>query len=78
MVPFLENNKYINPSGYQFKMKQKGKLDSEYDILYAMNLLPGVGFNVKIAKFSQDFLHGQQLYITEDMIKWSVDIRQVS
>ncbi|XP_031232195.1 vomeronasal type-2 receptor 116-like [Mastomys coucha] len=76
MSPFQENNKFINPLRYQFNMKPKGKLDTEYDILYAMHLLPALGLNMKIAKFSQNFLHGQQLYITEDMIEWAIHIRQ--
>uniref|UniRef100_A0A3B2WCT5 Vomeronasal 2, receptor 65 n=1 Tax=Mus musculus TaxID=10090 RepID=A0A3B2WCT5_MOUSE len=73
VAPFLENNKFIIPSEYQYR---RGKLDTEYDILYAMDLLPALGLNVKIGKFSQHFLHFQQLYIAEDMIDWTIDIRQ--
>ncbi|XP_031232206.1 vomeronasal type-2 receptor 116-like [Mastomys coucha] len=76
MAPSLENNKFINPSRYQFNLKQKGKVDTEYDILYAMHLLPALELNVKIAKFSQHLLHGQQIYIPEDMIEWAVHMRQ--
>ncbi|XP_031240745.1 vomeronasal type-2 receptor 116-like [Mastomys coucha] len=76
MVPFLEKNKFINPSGYQFNINQKGKLDIEYNIVYTMNLLPALGLNVQIGKFSQNFLYGQQFYITEEMTDWTMDIRQ--
>ncbi|XP_021023336.1 vomeronasal type-2 receptor 116-like [Mus caroli] len=76
VAPFLENNKFIISSGYQYNINQRGKLDTEYDILYAMDLLPALGLNVKIGKFSKHFLHFQQLYIAEDMIDWTMDIRQ--
>ncbi|KAL6031688.1 hypothetical protein STEG23_012904 [Scotinomys teguina] len=76
MAPFLENNQFVNP-GYQINMNQKGKLDTEYDILYIMNFLPGLGFKVKIGKFSKHFLQGQQLLMTEDMIEWTMNIRQI-
>ncbi|OBS67749.1 hypothetical protein A6R68_03709 [Neotoma lepida] len=56
MGPFLENNQFINP-GDQINMNQKGKLDTEYDILYIMNFLPGLGLKVKIGRFSKHFLH---------------------
>ncbi|XP_052616174.1 vomeronasal type-2 receptor 116-like [Peromyscus californicus insignis] len=75
MAPFLENNQFINPRE-QINMNHKGKLDTEYDILYIMNFLPGLGLKVKIGRFSKHFLHGQQLFMAEDMIEWTMDIRQ--
>ncbi|ERE77718.1 vomeronasal type-2 receptor, partial [Cricetulus griseus] len=77
MAPFLNNNQFINPSGDHI-VNHKGKLDREYDILYITNFLPSLVLKMKIGKFSKHVPHSQQLYMTEDMMDWVMDIRQMS
>ncbi|OBS73213.1 hypothetical protein A6R68_12210, partial [Neotoma lepida] len=69
-----QNIQFINPVGDQVDMNQKENQDLEYDIHYTMNFLPNLGFKVKIGKFSKHLLHGQQLYMSEEMIKWNTDL----
>ncbi|KAL1774385.1 vomeronasal type-2 receptor 116-like [Sigmodon hispidus] len=40
------------------------------------NISNDLRLKVKIGKFSKHFLHSQQLYMTEDMTQWTMDIRQ--
>lgn len=58
-------------------MNQKANLDTEYDIFYTGNFLQSFGLKVKIGKFSQYLPHLQQLLMSDEMIEWATDIRQV-
>uniref|UniRef100_A0A8C8W1G4 G-protein coupled receptors family 3 profile domain-containing protein n=1 Tax=Peromyscus maniculatus bairdii TaxID=230844 RepID=A0A8C8W1G4_PERMB len=77
MVHFLKNIQFINPVGDQVNMNQKENQYVEYDIHYSIEFLPNLGLKVKIGKFSKHLPHGQQLYMSEEMIKWNIDLRQI-
>ncbi|XP_036058402.1 vomeronasal type-2 receptor 116-like isoform X2 [Onychomys torridus] len=77
IFPFLKNIQFVNPAGDLVNMNQKANLDTEYDIFYTGNFLQNFGLKVKIGKFSQYFAHPQQLLMSDAMIKWATDIRQI-
>ncbi|XP_076422005.1 vomeronasal type-2 receptor 116-like [Peromyscus maniculatus bairdii] len=77
MVHFLKNIQFINPVGDQVNMNQKEKQYVEYDIHYSIEFFPNLGLKVKIGKFSKHLPHGPQLYMSEEMIKWNIDLRQI-
>ncbi|XP_051005272.1 vomeronasal type-2 receptor 116-like [Acomys russatus] len=76
MVPFLKNVQFINPAGQQVDLGQEEKMDTEYDIYHTMDFLPMLGLKMKIGNFFQYLPHGQQLYMSEEMIGWNTDLRQ--
>ncbi|CAH6776995.1 unknown_gene_8697 [Phodopus roborovskii] len=78
MVHFLKNIQFINPVGDEVNMNQKENQDVEYDIGYIMEFLPHIGFMLKIGKFSKHLPRGQQLYVSEEMIEWNINLRQIS
>ncbi|XP_028718977.1 vomeronasal type-2 receptor 116-like [Peromyscus leucopus] len=77
MVHVLKNIQFINPVGDLVNMNQKENQDVEYDIHHTMEFLPNLGFKMKIGKFSKHLLHEQQLYMSEEMIKWNIDLSQI-
>lgn len=77
MVRLLKNIQFINAVGDQVNMNQKENLDMQYDIHYTMEFLSSHELKVKIGRFTKHLLHGEQLYISEEMIKWNIDLRQV-
>ncbi|KAL6032297.1 hypothetical protein STEG23_021935, partial [Scotinomys teguina] len=70
------NIKFVNPSGDLVNMNQKTKEDTEYDIFYITNF-KHFGLKVKIGKFSGHFPNDQLLYISDKMIEWATDFRQI-
>ncbi|XP_027263733.1 vomeronasal type-2 receptor 116-like [Cricetulus griseus] len=76
MVPFLENIQFVNPAEDQVSLNQKEKLNAKYDIYHTMDFLPKVGLKLKIGTFSPYLPHGQQLGMSEEVIKWNTDIKQ--
>ncbi|MEJ1288587.1 vomeronasal 2 receptor 113 [Cricetulus griseus] len=44
--------------------------------VHIFNCSKGLGFKVKIGKFSPYFLHGQQLHLYEDVLEWATGNRQ--
>ncbi|XP_027263288.1 vomeronasal type-2 receptor 116-like isoform X2 [Cricetulus griseus] len=78
MVRLLKNIQFINAVGDQVNMNQKENLDMQYDIHYTMEFLSSHELKVKIGRFTKHLLHGEQLYISEEMIKWNIDLRQIS
>nr|XP_042125957.1 vomeronasal type-2 receptor 116-like [Peromyscus maniculatus bairdii] len=76
MVHFLKNIQFINPVGDQVNMNQKENRDVEYNIHYTMDFVPNVGLKVNVGKFSKHLPRGQQLYMSEEMIEWNINLRQ--
>uniref|UniRef100_A0A8C6W6Y0 Vomeronasal type-2 receptor 116-like n=1 Tax=Nannospalax galili TaxID=1026970 RepID=A0A8C6W6Y0_NANGA len=61
---------FINPAGDTVTMNQKEKPHGQYDIFNILCFSQGLRTKVKIGEFSPFFPHGQQLYLSEDMIEW--------
>uniref|UniRef100_A0A8C6R4W7 Vomeronasal type-2 receptor 116-like n=1 Tax=Nannospalax galili TaxID=1026970 RepID=A0A8C6R4W7_NANGA len=68
--PFLKKIQFINPAGDTVTMNQKEKPHGQYDIFNILCFSQGLRTKVKIGEFSPFFPHGQQLYLSEDMIEW--------
>ena len=58
-------------------MDQNRNLDTEYDIFYIIDILKQYGLKMKIGRFSGHFPNGQQLFMSNDMIEWATDIKEV-
>ena len=78
MFSLLKNIQFENPAGDLVTMNQKVKLGTEYDIFYIMDFPLNFGLKMKIGKFSSHFPSYQQLYMSDEMIEWATDFRQVS
>ncbi|XP_042125971.2 vomeronasal type-2 receptor 116-like [Peromyscus maniculatus bairdii] len=77
MIHFLKNIQFINLVGDQVNMNQKENQNVDYDIHYTIHFVHNHALKVKIGKFSKHLLHGQQLYMSEEMIKWNIDLNQI-
>ncbi|XP_003512221.1 vomeronasal type-2 receptor 116-like [Cricetulus griseus] len=77
VVNFLKTIQFINPIGKQVNMNLKENQDMKYDIHYTMDFLPYHGLKVKIGKFSKHLLHSQQFHVSEEIIKWNIDLRKI-
>ncbi|OBS59356.1 hypothetical protein A6R68_09519, partial [Neotoma lepida] len=64
--PFLKN---IHVGG-NTALEWKQKLDDKYDILNFWNFPKGLGLKVKVGIFSPNAPQGQQLSLSEEMIRW--------
>ncbi|XP_028716947.1 vomeronasal type-2 receptor 116-like [Peromyscus leucopus] len=73
---YLKNIQFVNTPGDLVNMNQKTKQDTEYDIFYITDF-NHFGLKVKIGKFSGHFPSNQQLYISDEMIEWATDLRQI-
>ncbi|XP_052031708.1 vomeronasal type-2 receptor 116-like isoform X1 [Apodemus sylvaticus] len=65
----LRKTHFTNPVGDRVNMNERDKLQEEYDIFYIWNFPQGLGLKVKIGMFSPYFPNGQQVHLSEDMIK---------
>jgi hypothetical protein len=77
MFSFLKTIQFVNPVGDLINMNQNRERDTEYDIFYIMDFLKHEGLKMKIGRFSGHFPNGQQLFISDEMIEWATDIKQV-
>ncbi|XP_012980142.2 vomeronasal type-2 receptor 116-like [Mesocricetus auratus] len=77
VLSFLRNVQFVNPVGDIVNMNKKANLDRYYDIFYTGNFLQLCGLKVKIGKFTQYVPHLQQLLVSDEMIAWATDIRQI-
>jgi vomeronasal 2 receptor len=77
LYSYLRKNHFINPVGDRVSMNQRDKLQEEYDIVYIWNFPQGLGLRVKIGMFSPYFPNGQQVHLSEDMLKWARGSTQV-
>ena len=73
----LRKTQFTNPVGDIVNMNQKGKLQEEYDIFYIWNFPQGLGLRVKIGMFSPYLPNGQQVHLSEVIIKWTKGSTQV-
>ncbi|XP_032750547.1 vomeronasal type-2 receptor 116-like [Rattus rattus] len=71
LCSFLRKTPFTNPVGDRVNMNQRNKLKEEYDIFYIWNFPQSLGLKVKIGMFSPYFPKGQQLRLSEDIIKWA-------
>lgn len=74
---FLKTIQFVNPAGDLVNMNQNKKLETEYDIFYITDFRKQEGLKMKIGRFSGHFPNGQQLFMSDDMIEWATDIKQV-
>ncbi|OBS67890.1 hypothetical protein A6R68_03569, partial [Neotoma lepida] len=72
----LRKTHFTYAVGNKENMKQKEKLQAEYDIFQIWNFPNGLGLKVKIGKFSPHFPHGQQLHLYEDILEWATGSRE--
>lgn len=56
----------------------KRKVDAEYDILNFWSSPGGPGLTVKVGTFSPKSPQGQQLVLSQHMIKWPTGLTEVS
>ena len=77
MFSFLKTIQFVNPAGDLVNMDQKRKLVAEYDIFYIIDILKQYGLKMKIGVFSGHLPSGQQLFISNEMIEWATDIKEV-
>uniref|UniRef100_A0A0G2K5B5 G-protein coupled receptors family 3 profile domain-containing protein n=1 Tax=Rattus norvegicus TaxID=10116 RepID=A0A0G2K5B5_RAT len=77
MFSVLKTIQFVNPAGDLVNMNQNRKLDTVYDIFYIMDFLKQEGFKMKIGRFSDHFPNGQQLFMSDEMIEWATDIKQM-
>ncbi|GAB1303359.1 Vomeronasal 2, receptor 78 [Apodemus speciosus] len=77
MFSFLKTIQFVNPAGDLVNMNQNRTLDKEYDIFYIMDFLKQEGLKMKIGNFSGRFPNGQQLFISDEMVEWATDIKQI-
>ncbi|XP_042125695.2 vomeronasal type-2 receptor 116-like isoform X1 [Peromyscus maniculatus bairdii] len=73
----LRKTNFTYTAGDKVNMKQKEKLQAEYDIFQIWNFPNGLELKVKIGKFSPYFPHGQQLDLYEDIIEWATGSREM-
>lgn len=58
-------------------LNQKENLNVDYDIFYTGDFLQSYGIKVKIGNFFKYFTQPQQLLMSDEMVDWATDIRQV-
>ena len=73
----LKTIQFVNPGGDLVNMNQDRKQNADYDIFYIMNFLKQEGLKMKIGKFSAHFPNGQELFVSDEIIEWAADIKQV-
>ncbi|XP_052033679.1 vomeronasal type-2 receptor 116-like [Apodemus sylvaticus] len=74
---FLKNMQFVNPAGDLVNMDQNRNLDTEYDIFYIIDILKQYGLKMKIGVFSGHLPSGQQLFISNEMIEFATDIKEM-
>ncbi|XP_034373404.1 vomeronasal type-2 receptor 116-like [Arvicanthis niloticus] len=77
MFSFLKTIKFVNPVGDLVNMNQNRKLDTDYDIFYITDFLKQYGLKMKIGRFSGHFQNGEQLFVSDEMIEWATDSKQM-
>nr|XP_006994322.2 vomeronasal type-2 receptor 116-like [Peromyscus maniculatus bairdii] len=75
--PFLRNIYTNNHMRGQKDSDGKKKLSSDYDILNFWNFPKGLGVKVKVGTFSSNAPLGQQLSLTEQMIRWPLRFTKI-
>ncbi|XP_028630511.1 vomeronasal type-2 receptor 116-like [Grammomys surdaster] len=76
MFSFLKTIQFENPVRDLVNMNQNRKLDTDYDIFYIMDFLDRYGLKMKIGRFSGHFPNGEQLFLSDEMIEWTADIKK--
>ncbi|XP_069859391.1 vomeronasal type-2 receptor 116-like [Dipodomys merriami] len=71
LLHFLKNIQFHNSVGHQVILDEKRKLEPDYDILNIWNFPEGLELEVRVGKFSPNALHGNQLFLSEDMVEWA-------
>nr|XP_044997255.1 vomeronasal type-2 receptor 116-like [Jaculus jaculus] len=73
----MKNMEFINPIGDLVTLNEKRKCDADYDIFHISNYPQGLGIKVKIGQFTSYGSFGQQLYLSDEAIKWATGSRQI-
>lgn len=74
---FLKNIKFNNSVGDEVNLDQERVSRKDYDILNYWNFPQGLQLQVKVGKFSPWAPHGHRLSISEEMIEWNVEFKEV-
>ncbi|XP_052033729.1 vomeronasal type-2 receptor 116-like [Apodemus sylvaticus] len=74
---FLKTIQFENPAGDLVNMDQNKKLDTEYDIFYIIDIIKQYGLKMKIGRFSGHLPNGQQLFMSNEMIEWATDTKEM-
>ncbi|XP_042549852.1 vomeronasal type-2 receptor 116-like [Dipodomys spectabilis] len=72
LLHFLKNIQFHDSVGHQVILDEKRKLEPDYDILNIWNFPEGLELEVRVGKFSPNALHGNQLFLSEDMVEWAI------
>ncbi|KAM5237927.1 vomeronasal type-2 receptor 116-like [Ctenodactylus gundi] len=72
--PFLKTVQFTNSVGDQLNLDERNKLEAHYAILNLWNFPDGLRLRTKVGEFSPLAPHGEQLWLSEDMIEWATDI----
>ncbi|XP_040607385.1 vomeronasal type-2 receptor 116-like [Mesocricetus auratus] len=75
--PFLKNTHIKNCAGDNVVLDLKRKVDAEYDILNFWSSPRGIGLTVQVGRFSPKSLQGQQLILSQHMIKWPTGLTEI-
>uniref|UniRef100_A0A5F9CFA1 G-protein coupled receptors family 3 profile domain-containing protein n=1 Tax=Oryctolagus cuniculus TaxID=9986 RepID=A0A5F9CFA1_RABIT len=74
---FLKNIKFDNSVGDEVNLDQERVSRKDYDILNYWNFPQGLHLQVKVGKFSPRAPHGHRLSISEEMIEWNVEFKEI-
>ncbi|XP_036024916.1 vomeronasal type-2 receptor 116-like [Onychomys torridus] len=75
--PFLRKVHANNHVGGHLDADWKQKLGPDYDIFNFWNFPKGLGLKVKVGTFSSNAPLGQQLSLTEQMIRWPISFTKI-
>jgi len=74
---FLRKTHFTNPLGDKVIMKQRERVQEDYDIVHIQNFSQRLRIKVKIGKFSPYFPHGGRFHLYEEMIELATGSRKV-
>ncbi|XP_032752118.1 vomeronasal type-2 receptor 116-like isoform X1 [Rattus rattus] len=74
---FLRKIHFTNPFGERVIMKERVRVQEDYDIVHMQNCSQHLRIKVKIGQFSPYFPHGGQFHLYEDMIDLATGSRKM-
>ncbi|XP_038958747.1 vomeronasal 2 receptor 30 isoform X1 [Rattus norvegicus] len=74
---FLRKTHFTNPLGDKVIMKQRERVQEDYDIVHIQNFSQRLRIKVKIGKFSPYFPHGGRFHLYEEMIELATGSRKM-
>ncbi|EDL75796.1 rCG27462 [Rattus norvegicus] len=74
---FLRKTHFTNSHGERVIMKQRVRVQEDYDIVHIQNFSQHLRIKMKIGKFSPYFTHGGPFHLYEDMIQLATGSRKM-